>query len=28
MAELIGEPLSQQDGRRTVQMEDVQDDGD
>jgi hypothetical protein len=28
MAELIGEPLSQQDGRRTVQMEDVRDDGD
>lgn len=28
MAELIGEPPSQQDGRKTVQMEDVQDDGD
>ncbi|KAM0698395.1 hypothetical protein Q7P36_001862 [Cladosporium allicinum] len=28
MAELIGEPPSQQDGRKTVQIEDVQDDGD
>jgi hypothetical protein len=28
MADLIGEPPSQQDGRKTVQMEDVQDDGD
>ena len=28
MAEMIGEPPSQQDGRKTVQMEDVQDDGD
>jgi hypothetical protein len=28
MAQLIGEPPSQQDGRKTVQMEDVQDDGD
>ena len=28
MAELIGEPPSQHDGRKTVQMEDVQDDGD
>ena len=28
MAELMGEPLPQQDERRTVQMEDVQDDGD
>jgi hypothetical protein len=28
MADLLGEPLSQQEERRTVQMEDVQDDGD
>ena len=28
MADLLGEPLAQQDGRKTVQMEDVQDDGD
>lgn len=28
LAELIGEPPSQSDGRKTVQMEDVQDDGD
>lgn len=28
LAELIGEPPSEHDGRRTVQMEDVQDDGD
>jgi hypothetical protein len=28
MADLIGAPPSQQDGRKTVQMEDVQDDGD
>jgi hypothetical protein len=28
MAQLIGEPPSQHDGRKTVQMEDVQDDGD
>ena len=28
MADLMGEPLSQQENRRTVQMEDVQDDGD
>ena len=28
MAGLIGEPPSQNDGRKTVQMEDVQDDGD
>lgn len=27
MAEMIGEPPSQQDGRKTVQMEDVEDDG-
>jgi hypothetical protein len=28
MADLMGEPLSQQEKSRTVQMEDVQDDGD